>query len=142
MHRGDTARVDAAALRAAALPSSLGRPSASSGSAQGSSRAETHHAAAAACAVSGRAAYSQVFNPGRAVPFRAGGGGRSRTAPLSPGPTVVWPTPERPCGTFARLSRRCGTRAELWLSAGGRLAASPLPRGVPGVEAPGEADSG
>lgn len=61
MHRGDTARVDAAALRAAALPSSLGRPSASSGSAQGSSRAETHHAAAAACAVSGRAAYSQVF---------------------------------------------------------------------------------
>lgn len=56
VHGGDAARVDAAALRAAARPRSLGRPPARPGSSQRSSRSETHHSAvAAAWAFAGRA---------------------------------------------------------------------------------------
>ncbi|CAM9498194.1 unnamed protein product [Rangifer tarandus platyrhynchus] len=55
---------------------------------------------------------------------------------------MVPPTIESPRGTSAPHAPGCQTRAGLRPSAGGRLAACPPPRGVPGVEAAGQADSG
>lgn len=80
-------------------------------------------------AAAAAAAPPASFNPGRAVPLRAGGGGGRRGERVSP-PPGSGPAPRAP------LAAR-GAGAGLGPSTGGRPAASPPPHRVPEWKRPG-----
>lgn len=136
---------DAAALRAAARPRSLGRPPARPGSSQRSSRSETHHSAASpASAVADAPPPPPRFNLGRlgtTARGRRGGAGGQRGKPP--------PWPQGGPAHQRALSRelcscrpRCPTRAGLRPSAGGASPPAPAARRPGSGKWPGRLSQG